>query len=454
MDVIQKYNQLLDKKRHSDYSLGFNPVFMPDFLFDYQKTLVEWALKKGRCGIFADCGLGKTPLALVIAQNIVEKINKNVLIVTPLSVTHEFLKQGEKFGIEIKRSKDGKSKGKITVTNYEKLHMFDPSEYAGNIFDESSIIKNPLNKTKYTVSRFTSKTPYRFLMTATAAPNDYPEFGNSSEVLGNLDYNEMLSTFFRDTSNDKNPQWSESKYVLKNHAVNNFWKWITSWARALRKPSDLGFSDEGFILPEMNMNLIEVKSKVLLDGYMFYKPAKTNDEQREEKKKSVESRSEIIAETMSKHEFSVAWPHFDSEADYLEKILPESKQVSGKMSDDQKEEIYDAFSDRKLKYLIIKPKIGAFGLNWQHCNHTVIYPTHSYEQAYQGIKRFHRYGQTRKVQVDIPYTESEMPIIKNFQRKVEQADVMFVKMIKFMNDSLVLQKAEREKKEMVIPEWI
>jgi superfamily II DNA or RNA helicase len=448
------YKKFLEQKANLTGCFGFEPTFMPSFLFDYQKHLVRWALVKGKAAIFADTGLGKTAMQLVAAQNIVEKTNKNVLILTPLAVSQQTVEEGEKFGIECKRSKDGKPKGKITISNYHQIDKFDSNDYVSLLLDESSILKNFDGQYKNKINRFMSKLPYRSLWTATPSPNDFTELGNSSEALGELRYLEMLQKFFRDTHNDKNPAWSTPKYVLKKHAVNDFWRWVSSWARALRKPSDLGFDDSKHILPELIVKEHVLKCSKPLDGKLFVTMAKTLRDQREERKKTLEERCDKVKQLCEAKELSVIWAHFNYETDYLEKNIDGAVQISGRDKDDSKEEKFNAFKKGEIKRLIIKPKIGAFGLNWQHCNHTVTFPSHSYEQYYQCVRRFYRFGQKRDVTVDLVTTEGELGVYKNIKRKTNEANIMFQKLVEFMNDELKVNRKEYQKTNINIPKFL
>jgi hypothetical protein len=260
-----KYEEFLKSKSQSDEYAGFDPVFMPDSLYDFQKALTKWAIKKGKAAIFADCGMGKSLMQLVWAENIVRKTNGRVLILTPLAVSYQTKLEGEKFGIECKRSIDGKLDSKIVITNYQRLHYFNPDDFAGVVCDESSILKSLDGATRLAITEFMRTRPYRLLCTATAAPNDYIELGTSSEALGELGFMDMLGRFFRNEQGNISTRrfHGESvKWRFKGHAEIPFWRWIASWARAIRKPSDLGFDDGKFILPKLiqRKHLIDVTS--------------------------------------------------------------------------------------------------------------------------------------------------------------------------------------------------
>lgn len=457
----QSYLDFLYQKSQLGGYHGFDPVFYPNKAFDFQKTLIEWNVKKGRSATFADCGLGKSLIELSFAQNIVQKTNKNVLLLTPIAVGVQMMKESEKFGIEASRSRDGKIHNKITITNYEQLHQFDPNDFEALICDESSILKNFKGKYKQAITIFARKMKYRLLATATAAPNDFIELGTSSEALGYLGYMDMLSRFFINDQNNcatnrRGRFTEETKWRLKGHAHEHFWQWVASWARALRYPSDLGFSNDGYILPELIEDDIELRDlDCAPEGYLFSIPANGLKEQRDERRATIQYRCEEAARrAMDVDDYSVTWCNLNNEGDLLEHLIPGSIQISGKDSDDSKEEKLVAFSEGKIKRLITKPKIGAFGLNWQHCNYTIFFPTHSYEQYYQVIRRFWRFGQKRKVKADLIYTEGDVNMIANLKRKQRQASEMFDKLVKYMNDAIHINSDHNFTNKTEVPSWL
>lgn len=452
-----EYREFLKSKSHTIDNHGFDPVFMPDFLFDFQRDLVTWACRKGRAAIFADCGLGKTPMQLVWAQNVVEKTGGRVLILTPLAVSAQTKREANKFNIDCERSFDGKPTSNITITNYEKLDKFNTSDYVAVVCDESSILKNYSGSYRSSITEFMKKMSYRLLCTATAAPNDYHELGTSSEALGEMGYMDILNKYFKNDMNNSatgRVYGVALKWRFKGHAEIPFWRWVCSWGRAVRKPSDLGYSNDGFELPPLIENEYIVETEKTPPGFLFPVAAVGLKEQREERRRTIEERCEKAAQLSGDNRQCLIWAHLNDECDLLEEIIPGSKQVKGGDSDEKKEETLQAFADGELKTLITKPKIGAFGLNFQSCSHVVFFPSHSYEQYYQGVRRCWRYGQKNPVNVDIVSTVGEVDVLKNLQRKAKQADVMFDNLVKLMNDSLAFRLENNFNQKEIIPSWL
>ncbi len=454
------YLDFLGKKTHSGAMDGFEPLSIPDFLFDFQKDLTAWAIRKGRAAIFADCGLGKTPMQLVWADNIIRKENGNVLIITPLAVSAQTVREGKKFGIECHKSMEGKVDKGITVTNYERLHYFDPSDFVGVILDESSILKNYSGSRRAEITEFMKKMKYRLLCTATAAPNDYTELGTSSEALGIMGFMDMLSMFFKNDQHtcDTARHWASngggaSKWRFKRHAEIPFWKWVCSWARAVRKPSDLGYDDGRFVLTPLVEEETVIHCSRPLNGRLFVEPAMGLFEQREERRMTIRERCESAAAKVNGNSIAVVWCHLNDEGDLLADMIDGSVQIKGSMSDEKKEAALIDFADGNIRVLVTKPKISAFGLNWQHCAHMSFFPSHSYEQYYQAVRRCWRFGQDKPVKVDIITTEGELNVLKNLQRKAEAADRMFDNLVGFMNDSIKIDTTSHQI-ETEVPKWL
>jgi superfamily II DNA or RNA helicase len=475
------YKHFIENKSQSCAMSGFEPTFMPNFLYDFQRSLMEWSVRKGRAAIFADCGLGKTPMQLAWAENIVRKTGKRVLVLTPLAVANQTQREAEKFGIDAKRSIAGEMECPIVITNYERLDRFSPDDFVGVVCDESSILKSFGGATRQQITRFTCKTPYRLLCTATAAPNDYVELGTSSEALGELSHSDMLRRFFKylDDKGQKSEtrQQEEAEKIisqggeyyqklayrvaqtigqwrLKHHAIVPFWKWVASWARACRKPSDLGFDDERFILPPLNQYNHVIKPNTPPDGMLFSIPQFGLGAERDERRRTLNERCEFVRDLVNHDRPAVVWCHMNSEADLLEKIIPGSLQIAGSTPDDTKIERYEAFTNGALRVLIIKPKIGAWGLNWQHCNHVVTFASHSYEQFYQSVRRCWRFGQKNPVRLDVVAVDGEARVMENMERKARRAEIMFDALVREMNGSMRIERKEEYTQKAELPKWL
>lgn len=447
------YQDFLAAKAQDGEAHGFAPIWMPDFLFDFQRELVDWAVRKGRAAIFADCGLGKTPMQLVWAENIVRKENRSVLIITPLAVGSQTKREAAKFGIDC---------AKITLTNYERLHYFNAADFVGVVCDESSILKSFDGIRRGQITEFMRRTKYRLLCTATAAPNDYTELGTSSEALGYLGHMDMLNRFFKNEQNtsDTKRHWvnhggGKNQWRFKGHAEDAFWKWVCSWARAVRSPSDLGFNDGEFILPPLEEREHVVKAQSLPDGKLFAMPAVGLWEQREERRRTIKERCEKVASlTCFTGKPSLVWCQLNPEGDLLEKLIDGAVQVSGSDSDDAKEEKFSGFAAGEIRVLVTKGKIAAWGLNFQHCAHETFFPSHSFEQYYQGVRRCWRFGQKQKVRIDLVTTEGEREVLANLQRKQAAADQMFQKLVERMNEQLHIERGINFPQKEQVPAWL
>jgi superfamily II DNA or RNA helicase len=475
---VNDYTTFLEKKTHVGLDHGFDPIWMPDILFPFQKSLVEWSCRKGRAAVFADCGLGKTFIQLTWAENVARKTSGRVLILTPLAVSFQTVTEGKKIGVDVQHRREGSAKSdRIVVTNYERLHYFNPDDFDGVVCDESSILKHFSGATQMAVTRFMTKIKYRLLCTATAAPNDYIELGTSSEVLGQLSHSEMLTRFFKqlDDKGQKKELREQGRNIklqqhfaklsfrvhqsigqwrLKKHAEVDFWKWVCSWARACRKPSDLGFDDSGFILPPLIERNHVIHPTTPPDGMLFTLPAIGLREERDERRRTLTQRCEFVADLVKHDRPAVVWCHMNDEGNKLAGMIPDARQIAGCTPDDEKEEIYRDFATGNLRVLVIKPKIGAWGLNWQHCNHVVTFASHSYEQFYQSVRRCWRFGQKNPVNLDVIATVGESGVIANMLRKSDQADKMFSVMVECMNQAQGINRINKHTNEMELPSWL
>lgn len=452
------YKEFLESKKHSLDSFGFKPNYLPDIAFDFQKHIIEKAVKKGRIAIFADTGLGKTLMQLSIAKNIVNHTNKKVLILTPLAVGFQFVQEAEKLGIEdVYQTTKGEIKGKIIICNYERLHYLDSKDFVGVILDESSILKNFDGKIKNQITSFIKKMPYRFLSTATPSPNDFIELGTSSEALGYMGYMDMLGRFFKNNQNDTGGRNNiGNKFYLKPHAETDFFSWVNQWSIMVKMPSDIGFSDERYVLPELIINKHEVKNQSLInvDGQigMFTPIAKSMTEVRHEQKMTELQRCEKAVE-LAKDKVSVYWCNTNDESEILKDLDKDALEIIGSMSVDKKEDILINFAKGNIDRIITKAKITGMGLNWQHCNHSVFFPTWSYEQYYQAIRRFWRFGQKNKVTIDIVVSDGQKRVLDTLEQKTKKAIELHKKLTDSVNNSFTETKKEFNKR-IEIPKFI
>jgi hypothetical protein len=422
-----KYSEFVQNKKHSIGNFGFEANYIPEMAFDFQRHIIDKAIQKGRMAIFADTGLGKTLIQLSIAKNIVQHTNKKVLILTPLAVAFQFLLEADKLGIDdIEYSKDGKHTKKIVVCNYERLHYFDSNDFEGVILDESSILKNFDGQIKNQVNTFIKKIPYRYCSTATPSPNDFIELGTTSEALGYMGYMDMLGKFFKNNqgSIDGRNRNVGEKFYLKPHAENDFFAWVNQWAMMVKMPSDLGFSNDRYVLPELiiNKHIVENKSQIAIDGQiqMFNIVAKNFNEIRHEQKNTELERCEKAVELAS-GKTSVYWCNTNNESKLLREMDSNAVEIIGSQSIERKEEILLAFANGEIERLITKAKMTSMGLNWQHCNHSVFFPTFSYEQYYQAIRRFWRFGQTKDVTIDMVISDGQTRVVEALQQKTQKA---------------------------------
>jgi hypothetical protein len=436
---MNSYINFINSKKHLLGEFGFEANYIPSMAFDFQEFIIKKAITKGRMAVFADTGLGKTLIQLSLAQNIVNHTNKKVLILTPLAVAFQFILEATKMGIDdIEYSKDGRHTKKIVICNYERLHYFNSNDFEGVILDESSILKNFDGKIKSQVTSFVKKIPYRFLSTATPSPNDFIELGTSSEALGYMGYMDMLGKFFKNNQNsvDSNNRNIGEKFYLKPHAEKDFFAWVNQWAIMVKMPSDIGFSNERYRLPELIINKHVVKNESLLDVdgqiQMFNKPAKNFNEIRHEVKMTIGKRCET-ALNLAKGKTSVYWVNRNDESSILKNEDNEAVEIIGSQSIDKKEEILKAFAEGQIKRIITKAKMTGMGLNWQHCNHSVFFPTYSYEQYYQAIRRFWRFGQTKPVSIDLVISDGQTRVLEALQQKTQKAIELHENLTKNVN---------------------
>ena len=452
-----KYKEFLESKKHLLGNYGFKSNYIPDMAFDFQKEIINRACLKGRMAVFADTGLGKTLIQLSLAQNVVNHTNKKVLILTPLAVAFQFILEAEKMGIDnIEYSKNGSHTKKIVICNYERLHYFNSTDFVGVVLDESSILKNFDGKIKNQITSFVKKLPYRFLSTATPSPNDFIELGTSSEALGYLGYTDMLGKFFKNNNNSIDPKHAGEKWYLKPHAEKDFFTWVNQWALMIKMPSDIGFSDDKYILPELKTKTYTVKNQSLIDVngqvQMFTPIAKTMTEVRHEQKETELIRCKKAVE-LAKGKTSVYWCNTNNESAILKELDTEAVEIIGSQSIEKKEQILLDFAQGKIKRIITKAKITGMGLNWQHCNHSVFFPTWSYEQYYQAIRRFWRFGQKNEVYIDLVISDGQTRVVETLQRKTENAKKLYENLKNNVNNTFD-QKVKEFNKEIIKPKFL
>lgn len=410
------------------------PVDLPSWMFPFQADIVRWALKRGRASIFSDCGTGKTAMELEWARQVAAHTGGKILILAPLAVAQQTVREGEKFGIPARYARGMSDANQtITVANYEMLQHFDPSQFAGIVADESGIIKSKDGKTRTAIIESFKHTPFKLACTATPSPNDYMELGNHSEFLGILSYTEMLATFFVHDGGET------QKWRLKGHAERDFWKWLCSWAVMIRSPADLNYPAGDFVLPPLHMHEHLIKTDIRdawKSGSLFAQDALTLNDQRRIRRATIDKRVELAAKMINDSTDPwVVWCELNEEGDALEKAIPDAIQVAGSDPSDVKEKRLIDFSEGRARVIISKVKIAGFGMNWQHCNQMLFMgASHSYEQTYQAIRREWRFGQKRPVNVHVFAADGEGAIVTNWKRKEADAAKMAAAMLEHMRD--------------------
>lgn len=440
---LNSYHDFIASKGIATQSTGVAPGDLPPRLFPHQKTAVEYALEKGRAALFLDTGLGKSGCEAVFADQARRETNKPSLILTPLAVAKQMQRECEAFDVEsrvVRESEDVWSG--VNIANYERLSKLDVSRFGAVVLDESSILKSFAGSTKRALVEAFRDTPFRLAATATPAPNDYMELGTHSEFLGVMSSMEMLCRWFINDTSTASQNWR-----LKGHAVQSFWQWVASWARAASLPSDLGGTDHEFILPPLNVLLHTVSVDLTQgadDGVLFRIPDNSATSIHKEKKRTMHERVECAAEIANNHSDPViVWCERDDESAALVKAIPDAIEVKGSMPADKKEVALEAFTLGQSRVIVTKPKLAGFGLNWQHARRQVFASiSHSYEQYYQAVRRSWRFGQSGKVTANVVIAETEHGIWRNIQRKSADHD----KMKRAMSDAMRLAQVESHRK--------
>lgn len=426
---MSAYEHFLGRKAIIDPMTGIENVpELPSCLFPHQRDIVAWALRRGRAALFAGTGLGKSLMELAWGQVVNAHTGKPILHLAPLAVSNQMVREASKFGIAAHLG-DGEG---ICITNYQKLDHFDLSRFGGIILDESSILKSTDGHYRTRLIEASQTIPFRLAATATPAPNDFMELGNHAEFLGIMSYTDMLATFFAHDGGET------QKWRLKGHAENEFWKWMASWAVMLRKPSDLGYLNDGYDLPPLNFvqHMVGIEYAPNLDtGLLFPMQAETLQERIAARRATVEQRCAMAAQVTPRDRPFVWWCNLNSEAEMLAKLIPGAVNLHGGLKDGEKERILIDFSEGRISHLVTKASLAGFGMNWQHCADTgFVGLNDSFEQFYQAVRRFWRFGQKKPVTCHIIASELEGATVANIKRKETDAERMAAAMVLHMAD--------------------
>jgi superfamily II DNA or RNA helicase len=414
VNVHEDYRRFLDRKKVKATEHGIEPKGTHRALFDFQKRAVEFALRKGRAALFLDTGLGKTICQLEWAR----QIPGDVLILAPLAVAKQTVREaGEKLGMTVHHSRDGSVNERVTIANYERLHLFDAKRFSAVVLDESSILKSFEGKTKQRICEAFAAHPYRLACTATPAPNDHTELGQHSDFLSIMPQSHMLARWFINDTSDT------GTWRLKGHAVDSFWQWVASWAVSASRPSDLGGDDTRFAMPPLTnrVHVVETPKRPNIDtGFLFGGAELSATDIHADKRRTMAERVALAAELADTGEPCVVWCETNGESEALANAIPEALEITGSDSIESKEDMLDAFSSGNARVLITKPSIAGFGLNWQHCAHCVFASlSFSFESYYQAVRRFWRFGQKREVNVDCVIADSEQGIWRAISQKMD-----------------------------------
>jgi hypothetical protein len=445
------YDEFLQNKQIEAEISGFNATDLHPKLFPFQKDLVRWALKKGKAAIFAGTGLGKSFMQIEWSMNVHKETGGDVLLLAPLAIASQTVREGKKLGYDIhlcRKQEDVKSG--LNITNYEMLSHFDTDSFVGVVLDESSILKSFTGKVRTELIESFVSTPYRLACTATPAPNDFMEIGNHAEFLGIMKRSEMLSMFFVHDGGDT------SKWRLKGHAEDEFWKWVASWGVVLEKPSDLGYSDNGYNLPPLNINdfVIETEGP----------EAKTLMDRKKARRETVEERVAACAEIVNATDrHFLVWCDLNIESEMLKKAIPGAVEVKGSDKPFHKEKAMLDFAAGNIRVLVTKPSIAGFGMNWQHCaDMAFVGLSDSFEQVFQAIRRCYRFGQTMPVNVHMITSSREGATSENIKRKEADFKKMVSEMVQYTKEitSKEVRSTKRDvteyepTKQMIIPDWL
>lgn len=456
------YEEFLKTKEYTIEPSGFTAENLNENLFDYQQAITKWALRIGKAALFEDTGLGKTIQQLSWADAVAKHTGGTVLILAPLAVSKQTAQEASKFGITCNLAESQEDiKSGINITNYEKIHKFDTDSFSGVVLDESSILKSYAGKTTKDLQERFAYTPYKLCCTATPSPNDYTEIGTTAEFLGVMPRSEMLATFFINDSIKKKGKNDRIGWRLKRHAGKEFFRWMATWSMMIKSPADLGYNGEKFVLPKLHVKANILKSEPDAES-LFVEYAETLQERREARKQSLDERVEMAKNIARTKENCLIWCDYNNESTALHKAIRESVEVKGSDTPEHKEKAMMGFASGDVKYLVTKPSICGFGMNWQNC-HDMIFCglSDSYEQFYQAIRRCYRFGQKHEVNVHVIISEKEMNVLNNIKRKQADHERMSTEMVKVMSESAKVELFGQQRKNtdyipeiaMEVPSW-
>jgi len=449
------YESFLATKRRLCQPQGFDAATLSAHLFPFQEAVTRWAIHRGSAAIFAGTGMGKTAMQLEWAHRVSAHAGGPVLILAPLAVSAQTVREGAKFGIDVTLCReDADVRPGINITNYERFERFSVPQFAGVVLDESSILKSHDGKTRTALIEAWQRTRFRLACTATPAPNDVMELANHAEFLGVSSRTEMLATYFVHDGGET------QKWRLKGHAEEPFWEWLASWAVMFRSPSDLGYSDEDYVLPELRMHQHIVEPGEAAEGMLFAVEAQTLLERQRARKASTERRAAAAADLVNAEpdEPWIIWTDLNAEADTVQRMIPGAIQVAGSDHPDVKEQRLGAFSTGAERVLVSKPSIAGYGMNWQHCARVVFVGlSDSWEAYFQAIRRCWRFGQTRPVECHVVISAAEGAVLANIQRKEKEASKMLDAMVRQVQIHSSVKRVDRVSGGgvvMQVPAWV
>lgn len=432
---LAEYRQFIADSVVSTGSHGFTPKPINDAAKTHQKSVLEYAIGKGRSAAFLDTGLGKSFIELEFARQCAEETGKPSLILTPLAVAGQMVREGRKFDIDARQIREQSEVGAgVMIANYERLAKLDPAAFGAVVLDESSILKSYAGRTRAMIQDAFEVTRYKLAATATPSPNDHTELGNHAEFLGVMRQQEMLSKWFINDTSTASQEWR-----LKGHAQADFWQWVASWARCATLPSDIGGDDTGYVLPEIDRHIHEVAADRMESagpGLMFRIPQMSATSFHEEKRLTLRQRCEKAAALATHDNPVTVWCETNDESSLLAKLIPDAIEVHGSLDADEKERRLLGFADGQYRAMVTKPKLAGFGVNWQHCAHAIFASiSFSYEQHYQAVRRSHRFGQTERVRNDVVVSDTEASIWSVINAKSEKHDEMKRRMAEAMKQA-------------------